>query len=57
MDALTTLQSLGLSLPSPAYVFGAVIFGLAGMAAYRYGKKLGRPRTKLLGVALMLNPA
>lgn len=57
MDALTTLQSLGLSLPSPAYVFGAMIFGLAGMAAYRYGKKLGRPRTKLLGVALMLNPA
>ncbi len=56
MDDLETLQSLGLSLPSPAYIFGAVIFGLAGIAAYRYGKKVGRPRTRWIGVALMLYP-
>jgi hypothetical protein len=56
VDELSTLQSLGLSLPSPAYIFGAIAFGLAGFAAYRYGKKVERPRTKWLGVALMLYP-
>jgi len=56
MDDLNSLQSLGLSLPSPAYIFGAVIFGLIGIAAYRIGKKAERPRTKWLGVALMLYP-
>ena len=54
--SLNALQSLGLSLPSPAYIFGAVIFGLIGIAAYRIGKKAGRPRTQWLGVALMLYP-
>ena len=53
---MTTLQSLGLSLPSPAHIFGAVVFGLVGIAAYRYGKKAGRPRMKWLGVALMVYP-
>mgnify|MGYP001396181920 CR=1 FL=1 len=56
MEALRTLQSLGLTLPSPAYIFGAVVFGLVGFAAYRHGKKAGRPRTKWVGVALMLYP-
>lgn len=56
MDDLNSLQSLGLSLPSPAYIFGAVIFGLIGIAAYRLGKRAERPRTKWLGVALMLYP-
>jgi len=56
MNDLNSLQSLGLSLPSPAYIFGAVIFGLIGFAAYRIGKRAERPRTKWLGVALMLYP-
>ncbi|MBS0452310.1 MAG: hypothetical protein JSS14_13460 [Proteobacteria bacterium] len=56
MDSLQTLESLGISLPSPAYILGAVLFGLIGIAAYRYGKRAGRPRTKWLGVALMLYP-
>ena len=56
MEDLKTLQSLGLTLPSPAYIFGAVVFGLAGLAAYRNGKKSGRPLTKWVGVALMLYP-
>jgi hypothetical protein len=56
MDDLTALRSLGLSLPSPAYLFGAVVFGLIGIGAYRYGKRAQRPRTKWLGVALMLYP-
>ena len=53
---MEALQSLGLTLPSPAYIFGAVVFGLVGIAAYRHGKKAGRPRTKWVGVALMLYP-
>jgi len=56
MDSLDALQSLGITLPSPAYIFGAVVFGLIGIAAYRYGKKTGRPRSKWLGVVLMLYP-
>ena len=56
MNDLSALQSLGLSLPSPAYIFGAVLFGLIGIAAYRRGRKTQRPRTRWLGVALMLYP-
>lgn len=54
---MQTLQSLGISLPSPAYILGAVIFGLIGLVAYRYGKRAGRPRSRWLGVALMLYPS
>jgi len=56
MAGLEMLQSLGITLPSPAYIFGAVLFGLIGIAAYRYGKRTGRRRSKWLGVALMLYP-
>ena len=56
MANLQTLQSLGISLPSPAYILGAVIFGLIGFVAYRYGKRAGRQPSKWLGVALMLYP-
>ncbi|MBT2304629.1 hypothetical protein J7E70_29850 [Variovorax paradoxus] len=56
MTNLQTLQSLGISLPSPAYILGAVLFGLIGFLAYRYGKRAGRRRSKWLGVALMLYP-
>ena len=56
MNDLATLQSLGLELPSPAYLFGAIVFGLIGWLAWRRGRKLERPRTLWLGVALMLYP-
>ena len=56
MDELKALQSLGLELPSPAYIFGAIVFGLVGLVAFRRGRKLERPRTLWLGVALMLYP-
>lgn len=56
MTDLATLQSLGLELPSPAYLFGAIVFGLIGWVAWRRGRKLERPRTRWLGVALMLYP-
>ena len=56
MDNLAALQSLGLSLPSPAYLAGALIFGLIGFGAYRHGKRAERPLTRWIGVGLMLYP-
>lgn len=56
MDELNTLQALGLTLPSPAYLFGAIVFGLIGWVAYRYGKRTDHQPVKWLGLALMLYP-
>ena len=56
MDVANVMQQLGLELPSPAYLVGAILFGLVGMAAWAYGKKMQRPTTKWLGLALMLYP-
>ena len=56
LDPSGTLQSLGFVWPSPAYIFGAIVFGLAGLAAFRYGRKAGKPTTLWIGVALMLYP-
>ncbi len=56
MDELKTLESMGLTLPSPAYLFGALLFGIIGFAAYRYGKKASLQIFKWFGVALMLFP-
>ncbi len=55
-DALQQLQALGLTLPSPAYIIGAILFGLIGYGAWRYGRKHSRKYVKWLGVALMLYP-
>jgi hypothetical protein len=56
MDNLSALQALGLELPSPAYILGALVFGLIGMAAFRLGRRRERPRTLWMGVALMVYP-
>jgi hypothetical protein len=56
MDDLQALASLGFTLPSPAYLFGAIVFGIIGYAGYRYGKRAAIPTTKWIGIALMLYP-
>ncbi len=56
MDDLKALESLGFTLPSPAYIAGVVLFSIIGYAAYRYGKKASLPNLKWIGVALMLYP-
>ena len=56
MDELAAFQSLGLELPSPAYIVGAILFGLIGMVAFYRGRRRGRKRTLWLGVALMVYP-
>lgn len=55
-DTLSALQSLGFTLPSPAYLLGAFVFGLIGFAAYRIGKSREAPWTRWLGVTLMFYP-
>ena len=55
-DTLETLGTLGITLPSPAYLMGVVVFSLVGIAAYYYGKRHGRQRMRWLGLALMLYP-
>ena len=54
MDLLKTLQALGFSLPSPAYFFGAVVFGLTGYTVYQWGQVAAREPLKWIGAALML---
>ena len=56
MDELKTLQSLGLVLPSPAYILGAIVFGLIGYVAFRRGRKTSTAALTWTGVALMLYP-
>ncbi len=38
---------------SPGVIACALLFGLVGFAAFRWGKKNGEPRQLFLGVALM----
>jgi hypothetical protein len=56
MDELSALQSLGLELPGPGYIVGAIVFGLIGLVAFRRGRKNGHRATLWLGVALMIYP-
>ena len=56
MDSFNTLSALGLALPTPAYLIGAILLGIIGLASYRYGKKASRPYPKWIGVGLMLYP-
>lgn len=56
MNSLDTLQAMGLELPTPAYIIGAVLFGIVGLVAFRNGRRQKKSRTLWLGVALMFYP-
>ena len=56
MTDLATLQSLGLTLPSPIDILISIVFGLVGWVAWRRGRKTERPITQWAGVALMVYP-
>lgn len=56
MNELATLGSLGLVLPSPAYIVGAILFGVAGYVAFRRGRNAARPELTWAGLALMVYP-
>lgn len=56
MNELRQLESLGLVLPTPAYVLGAILFGIIGWVAFRRGRKTSVSVLTWTGVALMLYP-
>lgn len=56
MNDLKNLESLGLTLPSPAYIMGSILFGIIGYVAYRRGRKAQRPALTWSGLALMIYP-
>lgn len=56
MNDITGLAALGLVLPSAGYIVGSLVFGIAGYATYRRGRKAERPALTWSGVALMVYP-
>ncbi len=56
MNDLKNLESMGFTFPSPAYLFGALLFGAIGYAAFRRGRKTERPLLTWSGVAMMIYP-
>jgi len=56
MNELTQLESLGLALPTPAYILGAVLFGIVGWVAFRRGRRTTNSVLIWTGLALMLYP-
>jgi hypothetical protein len=43
-------------MPRPAALFASLIFGIVGIAAFRYGKKSALIIPMVLGIALMAYP-
>jgi len=56
MNELKQLETLGLVLPSAAYIFGAILFGIIGYVAFRRGRKTSSAALTWTGLALMLYP-
>jgi hypothetical protein len=52
-ETLPELSGFGLGDISVATIVVAVVFGLVGFAAFRYGRKNGEPRPLVIGIALM----
>jgi hypothetical protein len=47
---------LGLTLPTPAYLLGMLLFGIYGWVAFRRGKQAASPNLRWSGLTLMLYP-
>jgi len=56
MDFISQLQDMGLTMPTPAFFAGAIVFGLIGMIAFGRGRKTRRPHLTWTGLALMFYP-
>ena len=54
--AMEDLHSLGIDLPTPAYLLGLLVFGIVGYVAWRRGRKASKPRLMWVGLATMLYP-
>jgi hypothetical protein len=55
-ESLALLESLGVTLPAPAYLVGVLLFGIVGLMLFWKGRKTKRPIIKWIGLALMLYP-
>jgi hypothetical protein len=55
-DSLGLLQGLGLELPTPTYLAGVLLFGIAGIVLWVQGRRRRKPAVKWIGLALMLYP-
>jgi hypothetical protein len=55
-EATGALGALGLSLPTPAYLLGALLFGIFGWVAYRRGKTTSSSMLRWSGLVLMIYP-
>ncbi len=53
-ESLQLAQDMGLTLPSPAWIAGCILFSLIGIVAWRWGKVKRNSRVRWLGLALML---
>ena len=56
MNELKNLQTMGFTWPSPGYIWGALLFGMLGYAAFRRGRKTEQFGLVFSGVALMVFP-
>ncbi|GBG15149.1 methanol dehydrogenase (cytochrome c) subunit 1 [Novimethylophilus kurashikiensis] len=45
-----------MDMPSPANLFGMLVFGIVGLAAFRYGKKRHSGLPMIIGTLLMVYP-
>jgi hypothetical protein len=50
------LEELGVTLPTPAYLIGVLLFGVIGIVLFVLGRRRRKPPVKWLGLALMLYP-
>jgi hypothetical protein len=55
-ESLGLLQDMGLSLSTPAYLIGLLLFGIAGIVLWVLGRRRRNPAVKYIGLALMLYP-
>jgi hypothetical protein len=56
MNEIKQLESLGLVWPTPAYILGAILFGIIGWVAFRRGRQKSSTELIWTGVTLMLYP-
>ena len=45
-----------MELPDPGILFGGLVFGVIGLAAFMYGRKQARFSAMTIGTALMVYP-
>ena len=54
MNELNTIASLGLTMPTPSYLAGIIIFSIIGMYAWSKGKRIQNRHCRYSGLVLML---